>query len=574
MDTLPSARADVLPFSRPPTPRLQLPQIGYHGLGAMGYAMARNLALSVKSRDATAPPLLVYNRTVAKAERLAQDVGDSVRIASSPAQLATECDIIFTNLASDAVVIAVYNEFADALKQSLPTKRKIFVDFSTIYPGVAGDVDSLLSSIPHCHFIASPVIGPPMAAKDGKLLVLMSGDYGAKKEVAYLLVPGVGRKVIDVGGNVEKAHALKLLGNMMLTGANELLAEVQTLGQKSGVGARIVQDLVKVRVELEKHLVQSLPYELIEAILKEAWDTAHGLGRWQLYNSVSALSRLWRTVMLEVALRHVFVESKLDYVAYRSIISHFLSRQSSQIGDPNHAALFKHSLVSIALDTADKPFEITDVSDLVPDAHFMALAILTDIRRSTFDVILSYLVMDKPSITHLRLWGPPLGCSFSYPVTHVVIPSVTHLHVARHPYASLNAILALFSNVTHLRLGTPCFLSGLVSYMDAVQVLILDAPPNYSIHSPTRNARMPPFPSSIPLWNIAEAVDNGLMQTSSGTARKIILNAGKSDAEETIAELKKKCQQRGIELECRRIYNPAWQPSSIEPYRWDYGAWS
>ncbi|KIJ66179.1 hypothetical protein HYDPIDRAFT_26550 [Hydnomerulius pinastri MD-312] len=244
--TPPAALPGALPFSRPPTPRVLPPQVGYYGLGAMGYAMARNLALSLKSRDDASPPLLAYNRTAAKTEKLAQDTGEAaVRVASSPAQLVIECDIIFTNLASDAVVIAVYNDFAETLKQNPPTTRKIFVEFSTIYPGIAGQVDKLLSGFPHCHFVAAPVIGPPAAAIGGKLLVLMSGDYNAKKEVAHLLVPGVGCKVIDVGGGAEKAHTLKLLGNMMLTGANELLAEVQTLGEKSGVGARVVQDLVQ-----------------------------------------------------------------------------------------------------------------------------------------------------------------------------------------------------------------------------------------------------------------------------------------------------------------------------------------
>lgn len=32
----------------------------------------------------------------------------------------------------------------------------------------------------------------------------MSGDYIAKKEIAHLFVPAVGRKVIDLGGNLEK----------------------------------------------------------------------------------------------------------------------------------------------------------------------------------------------------------------------------------------------------------------------------------------------------------------------------------------------------------------------------------
>lgn len=36
----------------------------------------------------------------------------------------------------------------------------------------------------------------------------MSGDYRSKKEVAHLLVPSVGRKVIDLGGNLEKGEVI------------------------------------------------------------------------------------------------------------------------------------------------------------------------------------------------------------------------------------------------------------------------------------------------------------------------------------------------------------------------------
>ena len=41
-------------------------------------------------------------------------------------------------------------------------------------------------------------------ADAGKLIIAMSGDYRSKKAVAYLMVPGVGRKVVDLGGNIEK----------------------------------------------------------------------------------------------------------------------------------------------------------------------------------------------------------------------------------------------------------------------------------------------------------------------------------------------------------------------------------
>lgn len=72
----------------------------------------------------------------------------------------------------------------------------------------------------------------------------MSGDYHAKTKVAHLLIP-VGKKTIDLGGNVERAPMLKLICNGMLMSANELLAETLTLGEKSGIGATAVYSLIQ-----------------------------------------------------------------------------------------------------------------------------------------------------------------------------------------------------------------------------------------------------------------------------------------------------------------------------------------
>ncbi|EIW86945.1 NAD(P)-binding protein [Coniophora puteana RWD-64-598 SS2] len=233
---------DAIPFSRPTTPRPAL-QIGWYGLGAMGYYMARNLS---RSRPSGAAPLLVFNRTASKSDKLVQDVGSSAaRAATSLAQLAVECDIVFTNLANDAVVEQTYNEFAKALTQAPPTKSKIFVDTSTVYPTLAGDIDRLLSTFSHCHFVTSPIFGPPPAADSAKLVIALSGDHRLKKEIAHLLVPAVGRKVMDLGGNIEKAPTFKLIGNSLIMGANELLAEAFTFGEKAGIGQQTVLNLVK-----------------------------------------------------------------------------------------------------------------------------------------------------------------------------------------------------------------------------------------------------------------------------------------------------------------------------------------
>jgi hypothetical protein len=41
-------------------------------------------------------------------------------------------------------------------------------------------------------------------AENATLIFALSGDYRSKKEVAYTLVPAIGRRVLDLGGNVEK----------------------------------------------------------------------------------------------------------------------------------------------------------------------------------------------------------------------------------------------------------------------------------------------------------------------------------------------------------------------------------
>lgn len=62
-------------------------------------------------------------------------------------------------------------------------------------------------------------------AKDAKLVFVLSGDTFAKKKVVKFLSPSMGRRVIDVGNNVERAAAFKLCGNGMIASIIELLAE-------------------------------------------------------------------------------------------------------------------------------------------------------------------------------------------------------------------------------------------------------------------------------------------------------------------------------------------------------------
>ncbi|EMD42253.1 hypothetical protein CERSUDRAFT_110782 [Gelatoporia subvermispora B] len=238
-----------MPFSRPATPGPHQCTIGWAGLGAMGYFMARNLARYRATHHPGSTPVVVYNRTTSKCEKLQKELGDDkIRIAQTPGDLALECDVIITNLANDEVVKSVYKEYAKALAGvdvKPGAKPKIFVETSTIYPTLAGELDTMLTSIPHTHLVTCPVFGPPAAADQAQLVCVMSGDYRSKKEVAYLLVPAVGRKVIDLGGNLEKAPTFKLIGNSLILSSLEILAESFTLAEKAGIGAPTLYNLVK-----------------------------------------------------------------------------------------------------------------------------------------------------------------------------------------------------------------------------------------------------------------------------------------------------------------------------------------
>ncbi|KAG5352440.1 hypothetical protein C0989_002342 [Termitomyces sp. Mn162] len=216
----------TIPYSRPGTPSSHAPkQVGFVGLGAMGSLMVANLANQHSSPNGY-PPVLVWNRSNDKAEKLLAKLGqDKIRIAQDLAQVASECDVIITNLANDAVVKSVYEKFAEALK---------------IYPTLAGELDVLISAIPHAHLITCPVFGAPAMAAKGQLVIVMSGDYRSKKEIAYLFVPGIGRKRRSL-----LAPTFKLIGNSMILGTLEVLAEAYTLAEKSGIDAENVHNFVQ-----------------------------------------------------------------------------------------------------------------------------------------------------------------------------------------------------------------------------------------------------------------------------------------------------------------------------------------
>lgn len=208
--------------------------------------MANNLAKYLHEQGK--PALTLYNRTASKLPPASKTISHS----PSPRELARTCDVVITSLSNDEAALAVYAELFEGAKDKKAERGEegeeratIFIDTSTLYPATSGQLERQAAQTPWSFYLAAPVFGPPPLAKEAQLVVVLSGDIFAKKHAEKLLVPAMGRKIIDVGANVERASSFKLLGNSCVLGVIELLAESMTLADKTGVGADLLYEFIK-----------------------------------------------------------------------------------------------------------------------------------------------------------------------------------------------------------------------------------------------------------------------------------------------------------------------------------------
>lgn len=222
-------------------PRFETQQWGFLGLGHMGAPMAENLRKHLAKHPDQHPPLLVFNRTHHKMPA----PSDSVQQAKSARELAEQCDVVVTSLANDEAALAVYAELYEGAKiRGSQGKGTIFIDTSTSYPTTCGQLEREATKIPGAVYLCAPVFGPPPMAKEAKLVIVLSGDLFAKKKVSPYLVPALGRRVLDVGSDVERAASLKLIGNGTLVCLIEVLSECMTLAG-STVGEELYYEFIK-----------------------------------------------------------------------------------------------------------------------------------------------------------------------------------------------------------------------------------------------------------------------------------------------------------------------------------------
>ncbi|MBV9492940.1 MAG: NAD(P)-dependent oxidoreductase [Acidobacteria bacterium] len=191
-------------------------KIGFIGLGAMGFPMARHLA---KTHDVT-----VWNRTREKAERHVREHG--TKLAEQLADVADN-EVIITMLPTSREV----DEIVDELWPHLRTGT-LWIDATSGDPNVSRVTAKRLAE-KNVAFVDAPVTGAVVGAENATLTIMMGGS-AQNVEKAKEILKGNGKTLIHVG-DVGAGHAIKVLTNSIMGATVWITSECLLLAKQLGI---------------------------------------------------------------------------------------------------------------------------------------------------------------------------------------------------------------------------------------------------------------------------------------------------------------------------------------------------
>lgn len=191
-------------------------KIGFIGLGAMGFPMARHLA---KTHDVT-----VWNRTREKAERHSREHG--TKLAKHLTDIADN-DVIITMLPTSKEVDEIVDELWAELRPGT-----LWIDTTSGDPNMSRDTAKELTTA-GVAFVDAPVTGAVVGAENATLTIMMGGS-AENVEKAKEILKGNGKTLIHVG-DVGAGHAIKVLTNSIMGATVWITSECLLLAKQLGI---------------------------------------------------------------------------------------------------------------------------------------------------------------------------------------------------------------------------------------------------------------------------------------------------------------------------------------------------
>ena len=191
--------------------------IGFIGIGLMGFPMAKNLLKSGYN-------LKAYNRSQDKADRL-KEFG--AEISLSIKDVVTNADVVITMLTDDAAVEKVMSsdEFISNIKEGATV-----IDMSSVNPVLTIKYSKKLKE-KKINYLDAPVSGGTIGAEEATLAIMVGGDEETFNN-CYELLKKMGNPTLV--GPVSSGQISKLANQIIVGVTIGAVAEAITLCEKSG----------------------------------------------------------------------------------------------------------------------------------------------------------------------------------------------------------------------------------------------------------------------------------------------------------------------------------------------------
>src|SRR6201747_1166555 len=202
--------------------------IGFIGLGKMGFPMARRL-VEAKYQ------VVVFDTRKDVVDQL---VALGAQAASSPKDVADRVETVMVSLPS----LQASLEVATGAGGVIEGKRvKRFIDLSTVGSHMAVKIHDLLAAKKIVQ-LDSPVSGGVGGAEKGTLAVMVSGPKADFEILKAAL--GVIGKVFFIGEKPGSAQTMKLANNFLSATAMVATSEAVVMGVKSGLDPAVMIDVI------------------------------------------------------------------------------------------------------------------------------------------------------------------------------------------------------------------------------------------------------------------------------------------------------------------------------------------
>jgi 3-hydroxyisobutyrate dehydrogenase len=206
----------------------ELPQVGFVGLGNMGWPMAHNLAEA-------GYPLVVRD---ADAERQARFAAAHGAVAAESPEAFAATELVLTSLPDDRVVAQALLD--EGIAAALP-QDAVVVDMSSSNPtGTLALGERLPNGVA---LVDAPVSGGVPRAETGTLSIMIGGNDEAAIERALPLLEVLGEQLFATGP-LGSGHALKALNNYLAAAAYAAGSEALEIGARFGLEPQTLVDVV------------------------------------------------------------------------------------------------------------------------------------------------------------------------------------------------------------------------------------------------------------------------------------------------------------------------------------------